>query len=688
MSFPRSRPAFAAVLLAATALASPALADGPLTLKRVLLSTGGVGLFEYEAKVDGSTALPLTVRLDQVDDVLKSLSVDDPSGRPASVRLAVREPLSEVFRDLPFAEDAFQSPAALFEALKGEPVTISGPQVMSGRIVSVTPEVTTRPDGSAQTRHRLGLMTNDGLRQVILEDAQGVAFSDSALTARIERALAAMAHLREKDSRTLDIAVDGTGSRAVRASFIAEVPLWKAGYRLTLPAEGANAKEKAKLAGWAVLENLSGQDWKDVSLTVVSGNPVTFRQDLFTPYRIDRPTVPVEVQGRVLPTPDSGAQPQADAAAGMMRSFAKSATPMAMAAAPAAPDEAMAESGQLASPGLGGGQAAALPLPSEGTAQVLFTLPQPVTLANGQTLMVPITESAIPLRRIAHYRPGESGRHPLAAVDLTNATGTALPPGAVSLTQATSGGLAYLGDARLGPVAKGDHRILAFAVDQDITVGEETGEDRTVSGLTASAGVLTLRQVARSQTTYTLTNNAGVERRLVIDHPRRPGWILTPPQGTDTVEEIGDAHRLSVTLEAGQTRALTIVLERPIEERLSAGALTAPLLAGLSATGKLSGPEKLTVERLATLSARASQIDDRLGAIHTESAQVVEDQGRLRENIKAVPADSDLHQRFMERLGQLEDRLGSLEQQGKEMEAEARKARADLDAYIAGLTLP
>ena len=55
----------------------PDAAAAELTLKRVLLSTGGVGYFEHEAVVDGNATLELEVRLDQVDDVLKSIVVFD-----------------------------------------------------------------------------------------------------------------------------------------------------------------------------------------------------------------------------------------------------------------------------------------------------------------------------------------------------------------------------------------------------------------------------------------------------------------------------------------------------------------------------------------------------------------------------------------------------------------------------------
>ena len=80
--------------------------------------------------------------------------------------------------------------------------------------------------------------------------------------------------------------------------------MWKASYRLTLP--GDAAAPKAALQGWATVENLSGQDWKEVELTLVSGRPVAFHQALYEAYYVTRPEVPVEVAGRLNPYIDRG----------------------------------------------------------------------------------------------------------------------------------------------------------------------------------------------------------------------------------------------------------------------------------------------------------------------------------------------------------------------------------------------
>ncbi|HLB98415.1 MAG TPA: hypothetical protein VJK90_12160, partial [Acetobacteraceae bacterium] len=67
------------------------MAAAELSLKRVILSSGGVGYFEYSADIDGDAALALDVPVGQVDDILKSLVVFDPEGGVAGVELPGRD---------------------------------------------------------------------------------------------------------------------------------------------------------------------------------------------------------------------------------------------------------------------------------------------------------------------------------------------------------------------------------------------------------------------------------------------------------------------------------------------------------------------------------------------------------------------------------------------------------------------
>lgn len=126
----------AALLLIVT---NPALAAEPV-LDRVTLSSGGVGQFEFAADIEGAATLPLAVRLAQVDDLLKSLRVDDSAGG-----LPGREPLAESFRPLPFGPAAFNSSESLLGALIGEAVRVPAARI-AGHILAVTPFETALPE--------------------------------------------------------------------------------------------------------------------------------------------------------------------------------------------------------------------------------------------------------------------------------------------------------------------------------------------------------------------------------------------------------------------------------------------------------------------------------------------------------------------------------------------------------------
>ena len=297
---------FISIVLSAGLTAGASLA-AELSLTRVVLSSGGVGYFEFtgEAKDNDEAAIELPLR--QVDDVLKSLLVIDPAGAP-SVRLAGRQSLQEIFRNLPFSPKQLSTSQSLLNALQGTRLRIKGATVAEGRVLRAVRETVKLPDrDGVVTRHRVTLATAGGLQQFVLEDVQTIEFLDPEVREQIEFGLQALAEHSRSEQRVLEVELPGQGTRQVTLAYVIPVPLWKVAYRLV---HDAADSKTARLQGWAVIDNLSGQDWQDVELVLTSGNPVTFRQRLYGAYYVPRPEIPVEVMGRVLPRMDQGALAQ------------------------------------------------------------------------------------------------------------------------------------------------------------------------------------------------------------------------------------------------------------------------------------------------------------------------------------------------------------------------------------------
>ncbi|AUX44188.1 hypothetical protein SOCE26_056520 [Sorangium cellulosum] len=648
-------------------------AAGALALRRIVLSTGGVGYFEHEARVRGDAELRLEVRLDQVDDVLKSIVVYDDRGAAGSVTLPGREPLRDLFRELPFDEGALESEAALLNALRGAEVRTSGPGgVVAGRIVAVTAAEAALPGGGSERRHRLALMSDGALKQVVLEELAGVELAEARLEEQVGAALRGLSRQRERNRRELVVhtaSAAGEDERVVRVAYVVEVPLWKTTYRLTLP-EAPHGKTGA-LAGWAVVENQSGSDWRDVDFTLVSGNPVTFRQALYELYYVPRPEVPVDVADRVLPRLDEGASGlTARTARRVHLAEARDAAPVASAPASFA----------------AGAFAAGAPEAEESTTQVVFHFPAPISLASGHTALLPIVGREIPAERLWLYQPETSARSPLAAVRLRNDGGESLPPGAITVYERSERGeVAHAGDARLAPLPPGESRIVSFAVDRKVRIDREERSEEALSRARIEGGVLEIVRTARRVTVYTIAGAAREPRVVLIEHPRLDGWELAAPR--EGVETTSDRYRIRREVAAGETARLEVALERPVSHTIALADLSAEQIGVYLSSREIPEALRAAFARLAELRAAAQDRQRALAGLESTLADLRGEQERVRENLKVVPAGSALATRYLEALSAQEDRIAATSAKlpaAREAVAAAERALAD---YVRGLSL-
>src|SRR4051812_28731094 len=84
--------AASAMAYSAAAIANDAAVNS-IPVDRVVLSSSGLAQFEHRAEITGDTQLEFPVRLEQVDDILKSLVVFDAKGRLGGVTLPGKQPL-------------------------------------------------------------------------------------------------------------------------------------------------------------------------------------------------------------------------------------------------------------------------------------------------------------------------------------------------------------------------------------------------------------------------------------------------------------------------------------------------------------------------------------------------------------------------------------------------------------------
>jgi hypothetical protein len=297
---------------------------------------------------------------------------------------------------------------------------------------------------------------------------------------------------------------------------------------------------------------------------------------------------------------------------------------------------------------------------SETTTQVVFHVPEPVTVARGQSLLVPVVDRTVEADLVALYQPNVQAEHPLASVKLVNDGETGLPPGVLTLYQTDAAGIvSYVGDARLGALPGGESRLLSFAVDQKVTVESTSSDDSTVTRVKIVDGLLTLTTTQRSKITYTVTGAAREDRVVLIDAPKYDGWTLVSPPNSQ-VEVVGGSYRIRQPVAAGAVATVDLVQEVPSDQVIDLANIDTDEIRWYVSDPDL--PQDV-VDAFNALAKKLGAITDAKNALadmQSRLAQIESDQGRLRDNLQAVPETSDLYQRYLTKLDDTETQIETL----------------------------
>src|SRR5262245_29758279 len=92
-----------------------------------------------------------------------------------------------------------------------------------------------------------------------------------------------------EDSTFLDLVLSPATSRSVSIAYAVPTAAWKATYRVILPDPAEKPSRGALLQAWALIDNVSDEDWNSVRMTLATGAPLSYSSNLRTPRFIQRP---------------------------------------------------------------------------------------------------------------------------------------------------------------------------------------------------------------------------------------------------------------------------------------------------------------------------------------------------------------------------------------------------------------
>lgn len=654
-------------LLALVFVCVPSLAaDLPVT--KVILYKNGVAYFERSGQTTPGSPARLDFKIGEMDDVLKSLVVEDRGGAVARIRYETNEPLARRLSELGVNFAAQRPLALILDEWRGEKIELTyrneklSASILSGRLAPLA--------NQAQRQELTVLLDSGELRTLDLEAATGIKLVDPRLNRQLADALLAVSQARSRERRAVYIDSTGSGARTLVARYLVPGPLWLSTYRLSLSETG-----DAVLEGWAKVDNSSGEDWSNVELAVVSGKPVSFISRLYEPRYIQRLEASLPEEAAVRPELYQTAM-QKDAAVAPAEAKAMKRTnemgpsrlmsrlEAAPAAAPPAPMmmSVLAETADAAEKG----------------DLFEYRFPSRVTARNGESILLPFLQQKVPARRLLIYSD-RSSSFPRNAVEINNASGKTLDGGPITVYDA--GG--YAGEALIETTKDGVKRLISYAVDQGtrITTNFESGA-QVVRTVKAQRGIITTRSAVEVTTTYTADNSDAKEKSLLIEHSvDRNLKLLSPKPDEETLSH----YRFALKLAPKSKAKLAVKQEQEIESSITVSSLDNETILTYARNKSITEAARKQLEAILSAKRDLAAAQREQQRLEKQRSDTMQQQSRVRENIGAlnrVAGQQEQVQRFAAELVKLDTEIADLTVRINELTRTTQRMDAELKSLI------
>lgn len=647
--------------------------ETPVPLKRIALFSSGVAYFEHQGTVSGSVRINLPFKIGAVNDALKSLVINDPHSPSPSVSYPSEETLYRTLKSLRIDLSENIDIAELLRGLTGETIGIYTSSLIEGRILGIEyrPAIPAEAQGSPEAW--LSLVTPQGIRAVGFKEISRFVFKDPGINADLNRALDLIRDSRVSDSRTLRVELPGSSSRNISISYVIPAPVWKVSYRLDL------SRDKPFLQGWAMVDNTGDTDWDGVELSLVTGRPVSFIQNLYPPHYVNRPVLPLAIAGAAeARTYDSG-YIQSQAAGG-------SAAKARAARADAAYEEVAAAAAEMPAPApnVFGGVMETARAAAAGD-QFEFTLRHPVNLPRQQSAMLPLIEGEVRVEKVLVFSGANAAAggsiHPAIGAELTNTTGMRLPAGPITVFD----GGTYAGDALITFFPEGEKRLVSYGDDLTVNGRVSPAASRMVSAVTVSRGVMTISRKLINEKVYVFKNNSREGKRLILEHPVTRNAVLAEP--SSFYERTDSLYRFALTLDAGEELAFTVKEESPLTERITLAQLGLDSLLSYVSNEEIPAPVRAALGRGIELQQKIAEAGTALSALEIRLTRLISEQDRIRRNLEAAGNQSVQGQEYLRRMAVLDGEIDALNTAIAEAEKNLGDAQNSFDDFLGSIDL-
>ncbi|MEM6313368.1 MAG: hypothetical protein AAF743_04745 [Planctomycetota bacterium] len=682
-------------------IAEAAAADTAVPVRAVTLFSSGVGMFRHAGSVDGAAETTLRFRSEQINDILKSLVLQDLDGGVIrTVTYPSRDPLSKTLASFQVDLSGGPDMSALLEQLRGaEVVLLVNDRTAEGTILGVETKEKPVEGGQSVTVDVLNLFTGTGLIAVPLDEVRGIELTDEKLQEELARALAALAGARDTNKKPVTISFDGDGQRRVQFGYVVETPVWKTSYRLVMGGGEGDDPNDAYLQGWAIVENQTDFDWDNVQLSLVSGRPISFIQDLYEPLYVPRPVVVPELYASLRPQRYEGGLQTGNVMMGEDELMeAQLEANRAMGRELARRRAQMQDGGGGGAFGGGGGGGGGAPgeqayfNPTQGVATIAsgsdigelfqYTVGS-VSLARQSSAMIPVVTDPIEAEAVSIYNNAVMPRHPLNGAWMTNTTDKHLLAG--PMTVYTNEG-AYQGDAQVDNLPPGQSRLISYGIDLNVVTDVERPPSvDTLLSATIDDGVLIVERLGQDRWVYTFQNKADAEKIIVIEHPRNTSWeLFETAEPFETTEQM---YRFRIDAEGDATTEFSVTQRRTYDQRFAILDLEPRQIMAFVQTNAIDDDVREALKKIAERKRAVVAVERQIAEAEQAIVAITQEQDRIRQNMRTVERNSNYYNRLMKKLDEQETQIEGLQTELEDKRDELEQMRAALSEEFGKFTV-
>jgi len=685
-----------------------------LPIRRVILYSNGVAYIERRGTVSGNAEINLAFKQSQVDDVLKSMVVLDlgqgkigavsyNSSAPAAART------SEISFNVPSeseeTEDEAGGLANILSQLQGAKVLVTSTKgTATGSILTVEKQKTTSKDKDGEEKsfpvsYSLVVSSEGGeISSFNLADIRSVKLLDEGTKQDVNEFASATASTRRRDAKTITVTSLGTGSREMVVSYTIAAPIWKTTYRVVLDNEG-----KPFFQGWAIVDNVSDEDWKNVQLSLISGSPVSFIQNLQKPLYRYRPIIPIPEDLNLQPQiydPEggrgfgsgSGNGSGAGSGGGVGDADGPGSAPALVAKSPFS----NANNNFIVSSGYSGTSVSDAIVDQKSGVQTAasgeeigdlfeYRIDQPVSIDKSRSALIPIVQTKMEGERVSIFRDkdtteakkeeGEEESNELEAVQkanprpmsgllLKNVTAMTFEGGSMTVLDRE----AYAGEALMERLKPKEQRLISFALDLGTLVRVEDKEDREPAKLVKVVdGVFQVHYFKSDKKIYHLMNQTDRKKVVYIEHPVRKDWLLSE-NGAKPDYTTARFYRFRMELGPFENKDVTVAENLGMMDKYELSSLSPKDLDIFVAGRFIDDSTRTRLAKLIDLRMQINQINAKLAAADKENEEITKDQARFRENIEALTKTAEAKQLITRYIAKANDQETRLEQMSKDQQ--------------------